>query len=85
MFSFQDDVPCVGLKLVRVQERRDTLDRDNGFHEVGDDHCELRGGMSLGAIDLGKGGLAIPSGNWRSMNNEIAGKMMSAVKGVGET
>ena len=29
--------------------------------------------------------LAIPSGNWRSMNNEIAGKMMSAVSGVGET
>ena len=40
--------------------------------------------MSTNAFHFKAKGSTIPTGNWRSMNNEMAGKIMSAVRGVGE-
>ena len=40
--------------------------------------------MSTNAFHFEAEGGTIPTGNWRSMNNEMAGKIMSAVRGVDE-
>ena len=69
------------LQFVGVEEGRKPINGDHGFDDIRSDLSKLRDQVNMRATMKGRRPPTIANGNCKSMKRDIAGKILSDVKG----